>query len=505
MSRHSADFFTCPKQTVTVQKPSKDPSRNSGGSGFGANRRTAKPPLPARHLIPYRRGTSVEIDTGNTAWILVSSALVLLMTPGLAMFYGGLNRSKGVLNMMMMSLSSIGLISILWLFYGFSIAFGDDVAIGGTPGLFGNIGQFLGTMDLSQETFLDLPLYVFMAFQMMFAIITVALISGALSDRTRFAGWLLFAAGWFTLAYAPIAHMVWGGGFIGGHLGVIDFAGGTAVHINAGAAALALAIVIGRRIGYPKESFKPHNVPLVLLGAALLWFGWFGFNAGSAGAVNEITGLAFINTQVATAAAVLGWIIVEWIKNGKPTIVGGSSGAIAGLVAITPSCSTLLPWSATLLGLAAGALCALAVGLKYRLGYDDSLDVVGVHFVGGWIGTLWIGIFAQANLPEGSASLIGGGGLGMLGAQAAGAAIASVWSFVVALVVGYVVKSTVGLRLAADAELEGIDINEHKESAYDFHTPTGGGGAFAAAGIASSTSGSGGTHATPSTPQTANV
>ncbi len=426
----------------------------------------------------------------NTTWILVSSALVLLMTPGLAFFYGGLNRAKSVVNMMMMSFSSIGLISVLWLFYGFSVAFGDDQAFGDTPGVIGDIGQFLGTKDLSGEEFIGLPLYVFMAFQMMFAIITVALVSGALSDRAKFAGWLIFAAAWFTLAYAPIAHMVWGGGYIGaapedGGLGVKDFAGGTAVHINAGAAALALAIVLGRRVGWPAGAFKPHNVPFVALGAGLLWFGWFGFNAGSEGGVDGVTALAFLNTQVATAAALLGWILVEWIKNGKPSLVGASSGAVAGLVAITPSCAFLSPTWAVVLGLVAGAVCCLAVSLKYLLKYDDSLDVVAVHFVGGWIGTLWIGLFALEGTSDVGESLIEGGGLTMLGHQAAGAAIASVWSFVVALVIGIVLKIVGLLKVKEEHEIEGLDIHQHKESAYETFTPTGStaAGAHAGAGV----------------------
>ena len=425
----------------------------------------------------------MTLSSGDTAWLLVSSALVLLMTPGLAFFYGGLNRSKSVLNMMMMSFASIGLISILWLFYGFTVAFGADQPIGETPGFWGNLTQYLGTKNLVDEMAFPpfpetpIPTYVIMAFQMMFAIITVALISGAISDRTKFGGWLLFASGWFTLAYLPIAHMVWGGGFIGAHIGALDFAGGSAVHINAGAAALALAFVLGRRVGWPRESFKPHNVPFVALGAGLLWFGWFGFNAGSELTADAITAVAFLNTQVATAAALLGWIIVEWIKNGKPTLVGASSGAVAGLVAITPACAYIPPCAAVLLGLVAGVVCALAVGLKYRLGFDDSLDVVGIHFVGGWIGCLWIGLFGTTgdrwrrtssvrvcSTAVASTSLV---------AQAAGAAIVTVWSFVVALVVGLAVKFTVGFRAKPDAELDGIDIAEHKESAYDL-TPTGG-------------------------------
>ena len=426
----------------------------------------------------------MEIDTGNTAWLLVSTALVLLMTPGLALFYGGLNRSKGVLNMMMMSFSSIGLVSILWLFYGFTVAFGEGGRFWGDLGQYLGTKTFVGENDLWGET--GIPIYVFIAFQMMFAIITVALISGALSDRVKFAGWLLFAFGWATLVYFPVAHMVWGGGLIGGDIGALDFAGGTAVHINAGAAALALVLVLGKRVGWPRESMKPHNVPMVALGAALLWFGWFGFNAGSELTADGVTALAFINTQVATAAALLGWIVVEWLRDGKPTLVGASSGAIAGLVAITPACAFITPAAAVLLGVVAGAVCALAVGLKYRLGYDDSLDVVGVHFVGGWIGCLWIGLFGTASVSSlvETDGLFVGGDATLLGKQAISALIVSVYSFVVAFALGFVIDKTIGLRVSAEAEVDGIDIAEHAESGYDLSPTTGSsGGAFAMAGI----------------------
>ncbi|MEU3455047.1 ammonium transporter [Micromonospora sp. NPDC006766] len=424
----------------------------------------------------------MEIDSGNTAWLLLSSALVLLMTPGLALFYGGLNRSKGVLNMMMMSFSSIGLISILWLFYGFTVAFGEGGRFVGDLGQYPGTRTFAGESDRWGET--GIPLYVFVAFQMMFAVITVALISGALSDRTRFAGWLVFAFGWATLVYFPVAHMVWGGGLIGGDIGALDFAGGTAVHINAGAAALALVLVLGRRAGWPGESTKPHNVPLVALGAGLLWFGWFGFNAGSELTADRVTALAFINTQVATAAALLGWIAVEWVRDGRPTLVGASSGAVAGLVAITPACAFITPAAAVLLGLVAGAVCALAVALKYRLGYDDSLDVVGVHFVGGWIGCLWIGLFGTGSvslLVTGDGLLVGGDAT-LLGRQALGAAIVTGYSFAVAYALGFVIDKTIGFRVSGAAEVEGIDVAEHAESAYDL-SPTTGGGTFAMAGI----------------------
>jgi Amt family ammonium transporter len=439
----------------------------------------------------------VEINTGNTAWLLVSSALVLLMTPGLALFYGGLNRSKGVLNMMMMSFVSIGLVSVLWVVYGFTLAFGtNDNA--GLNNVIGSFTQYLGTeTNFTGEEWLFLgagtgiPTYVFLVFQMMFAIITVALISGAVSDRLKFAGWLVFAFGWFTLVYVPVAHWVWGGGFIGAKIKALDFAGGTAVHINAGAAALGLVLILGKRIGWPKENFKPHNVPFVALGAGLLWFGWFGFNAGSELTVDSTTAVAFVNTQVATAAALLAWIVVEWLRDGKPTLVGASSGAVAGLVAITPACGFVAPVPAVIIGLVAGAVCALAVGLKYRLGYDDSLDVVGVHFVGGWIGSLSIGFFAtlQANSAieglGGSEGLFYGGGLTQLGRQVLGSGIVTVYSFTIAAILALVIKYTIGLRTSPETEVDGIDLAEHAESGYDL-TPAGGGGgggAFAMAGI----------------------
>jgi Amt family ammonium transporter len=434
----------------------------------------------------------VELNGANTAWLLVSSALVLLMTPGLALFYGGLNRSKSVLNMMMMGFSSMAVVTILWIGFGFSLAFGDDV-----NGLWGSPTQYLGTRTFIEDSdvwgSVGVPLYVFMAFQMMFAIITVALISGALSDRTRFSGWLVFAAGWVTLVYFPVAHMVWGGGFIGGTIGALDFAGGTAVHINAGAAALAAAIVVGRRIGWPKESFKPHNVPMVALGAGLLWFGWFGFNAGSGLAADAVAGLAFVNTQVATAGAVLGWLVVEWVRDGKPTMVGASSGAVAGLVAITPACAYVAPYTAGLLGVTAGVVCALAVALKYRFGYDDSLDVVGVHLVAGWIGCLSIGLLADAAASpllrgaEGKSDTNGlffGGGVELLGRQALAGLIVHVLSFVIAAALAFFVDKTIGLRALPEVEVEGIDVAEHAESAYE-HGVHGWGAAAPGPGIVS--------------------
>jgi Amt family ammonium transporter len=415
------------------------------------------------------------------------------MTPGLALFYGGLNRSKGTLNMMMMSFSCIGLISVLWALYGFSLAFGTNSS-SGVNKILGSFTQYAGTgTGFANEIWqvggngIGIPTYVVMVFQMMFAIITVALISGALSDRLKFGGWVLFAFGWFTLVYVPVAHWIWGGGWIGVNLGALDFAGGTAVHINAGSAALGVALVLGKRVGWPRENMRPHNVPFVALGAGLLWFGWFGFNAGSELTVDAVTATAFVNTQLATAAALCGWCAVEWLRDGKPTMVGASSGAVAGLVAITPACGFIPPLASILLGIVAGAVCALAVALKYRFGYDDSLDVVGVHFVGGWIGSLWIGFFASSgvNAVVTHKSVFYGGSADQLWRQFVGSAAVTVYSFAVAAILALILKSVKSLRVSEDAEVGGIDIADHGETAYDF-TPAGGsgGGAFSMAGIA---------------------
>ncbi len=428
---------------------------------------------------------AAKLSSGDTAWLLASTALVLLMTPGLAFFYGGLNRSKSVLNMMMMSFSCIGLVSILWLVYGFSLAFGTNSSAG-TNNIIGSFTQYLGNKEFVSELWgtTGIPTYVVLAFQMMFAIITVALISGSISDRAKFGGWVLFAFGWFTVVYVPVAHWIWGGGFIGAKLHALDFAGGTAVHINAGSAALALALVLGKRVGWPRESFKPHSVPFVALGAGLLWFGWFGFNAGSELTADNTTAVAFVNTQVATAAALVGWCVYEWFRNGKPTMVGASSGAVAGLVAITPSCAYIAPLGAVGLGLVTGAVCAAAVGLKFRFGFDDSLDVVGVHFVGGWIGSLSIGLIGTTTVNAlGAKGLFYGGGLTQLGRQALCSGIVTVFSFSVAYILGTVINKTIGFRVSPEVEVDGIDVAEHAESAYEFTPAAGGSGAFALAGV----------------------
>ena len=420
----------------------------------------------------------VVLNSGDTAWILASSALVLLMTPGLAFFYGGMVRTKSVLNMMMMSFITIGIVSILWVIYGFELAFGHDA---NSPwygsisfsGLGGMVNEFTNNGGIY-----PIPVLVFAAFQLMFAIITPALISGAIADRAKFSAWAVFVAIWSTIVYFPVAHWVFafgnkvgdtltGTGFLAGK-GLEDFAGGTAVHINAGAAGLALAIILGKRVGWRRESMRPHSLPLVMLGAGLLWFGWFGFNAGSSLAANGLAGLAFLNTQVATAGALVGWLLVEKIRNGHPTSLGAASGAVAGLVAITPACAFVAPWAAVVIGFFAGILCALAVGLKYKLGFDDSLDVVGVHLVGGIWGSLAIGIFGTHVVNSvGIDGLLYGGGAALLGKQAIGVGIVLAYSFTVTLILGYAIEKTIGFRIKKDAEVEGIDLNEHAESAYE--------------------------------------
>ena len=433
----------------------------------------------------------MKLDTGTTAWVLASSALVLFMTPGLAFFYGGMTRSKSVLNMLMMSFSAIGIVSILWVLYGYTLAFGVDAK----NGLIGNL-DLKGLHGVTQASVTNgLADFVFIAFQMMFAIITLALISGAIADRMKFGSWILFSILWISIVYFPVAHWVFAfgtpitdpntqtggagaaasyvagtGGWIVSKLGALDFAGGTAVHINAGAAALALVLVLGVRKGFRKDAMRPHNLPLVMIGTGILWFGWFGFNAGSALGANGLAGLAFVNTQVATAAGLIAWIGTERLRDGHATTLGAASGAVAGLVAITPACGAVTPVGAILVGLVAGGLCALAVTMKNRLGYDDALDVVGVHLVGGLAGTLMIGLVAS-DTSTGSAALRGlfyGGGGSLLGKQAIAAFSVMGYSFVLTLVIALFVKAVMGLRVSEDQEVIGIDQTIHAETAYEF-------------------------------------
>ena len=396
------------------------------------------------------------MDTGELAWAITATALVLLMTPGVAFFYGGLVKAKSVISMMMMSFGSLGLITVLWILYGANMS-----VVGSTWEFAGNPFSDFGLMAADNEGLVG------SAFGATFAIITVALISGAIADRAKFGAWMVFAGLWATLVYFPVAAWVWGGGWIlnlgevMGLPGVIDYAGGTAVHINAGAAALALAIVLGKRIGFGKGMHVPHNPPFVLLGAGILWFGWFGFNAG-AEFLNglENVGLIVVNTLGATAASILAWMIVEKFKDGKATSVGAASGAVAGLVAITPACANLTPGFALLLGFVAGILCALAVELKFKWGFDDSLDVVGIHLVGGLIGTLYLGFFAIET------GLFTGGDFGQLVTQTIAAFGVLIYSFVVALILGFAIEKTIGFRVKSEDEVAGIDTVVHGEEGY---------------------------------------
>jgi Amt family ammonium transporter len=432
---------------------------------------------------------------GYYAWMLVSASLVLLMTPALALFYGGMSRSKSVLNMMMMSFSALGVVGIVYALWGWSMSYSTTIAdaAGNTGGevlqLFSDPFSQFGLSDTDPAN------YVFVAFQLTFAVITAALISGAIADRVKFSAWLLFLPIWVTLSYFPLAHMVWGGGFLSGvqngladlvfsgpegaEVAPIDYAGGTVVHINAGIAGLVLALLIGHRKGFGKEPMKPHNLTLTMIGAGLLWFGWFGFNVGSivfTGATEAEniaqftteTGLVWLNTTLATCAAVIGWLVVEKVRDGKGTSLGAASGVVAGLVAITPACGSLSPLGSMALGVVAGALCAMAVGLKHRFSYDDSLDVVGVHLVGGLVGTVGIGFLAT------SGGLLYGDGVKQLVVQVVVALFAMAWSAVATLLVGLLVKYTLGWRISEEDEVDGIDFVEHGESAYDLVNRGGG-------------------------------
>ena len=418
----------------------------------------------------------VVINSGDTAWMLISTGLVTLMIPGLALFYGGMVRVKSVLNMMMMSFGALAIVFVLWIIVGFSIVFGDSI---GGNGIVGDPTQFLflNGLDNPEAAIGTIPAAVFIAFQGIFAAITVALISGSIADRAKFGSWMVFAAIWSALVYFPVAHWVFAfddfvaktGGWIANDLGALDFAGGTAVHINAGAAGLALAIILGKRVGWRKEAMRPHSLPLVMLGAALLWFGWFGFNAGSAVASNGTAGLALLNTIGATVAALLAWLLVEKIRDGHATSLGAASGVVAGLVAITPACAAVDASGALVIGALAGVLCALSVGLKFKLGIDDSLDVVAVHLVGGIVGTVMIGFVGV------DVGLFNGGGSEQLIKQIIGAGAVLGYSFIATLIIGYAIDKTIGLRVSKEVEVEGIDLKLHAESAYEMYSSSRGG------------------------------
>ena len=417
---------------------------------------------------------TTSTSAGDTAWVLISATLVLLMTPGLAFFYGGMVRAKSTLNMIMMSIVSMGIVGVLWVLFGFSLVFGNSIG-----GVIGNPFDFPGLTALLDEEAVTggIPTLAFAGFQSAFAIIAVAIISGAVADRMRFAAWVAFAAVWAALVYFPVAHWVFAfddsvsskGGFIANTLGALDFAGGTAIHINAGAAALALCLVLGPRRGFGAVPMRPHSLPLVMLGAAMLWVGWFGVNAGSALGANSTAAFAWVNTMVAPAAAMLAWLAVERLRDGRPTSFGAASGVVAGLVGITPAANTVSPLGAILIGIVCGVGSAHAIGLKKRFGYDDSLDVVGVHLVSGIIGTLAIGVLSDPSTPAGEAGLFFGGGLHLFGAEALAVAIVLIYSFVVTTVIALMLKTLMGdLRVNAAAESLGIDVAEHAESSYDF-------------------------------------
>ena len=412
---------------------------------------------------------ATEINTGDTAWMLIATGLVLFMTPGLAFFYGGMVRAKNVLGMLMQNFFAMGLMAIIWVTIAFSLAFGN----------FGD-GGFIGNLDFAwmrnitattgDEAFaLSIPFVLFCAYQMTFAVITPALITGATADRFKFKAYGIFIALWLVLVYAPVAHWVFGGGWLA-KLGALDFAGGAVVHINAGAAALAVIIVLGKRKGWPREGMHPHNLPFTLLGTGILWFGWFGFNAGSALGANGIAATALMNTFLAASAGMLGWLLFERIKDGKATTLGAASGAVAGLVAITPCAGFVGGMAPIIIGFIAGVLCLLAIQLKFKFGYDDSLDVIGVHLVGGLVGALLLGFFADAaiNPLVENEGLFTGGDAKLLWFQFVASAVTMVFSFVVSFIIAKAIDKTIGMRVSEDEENEGLDYSQHAETAYSF-------------------------------------
>ncbi|GAB3660946.1 ammonium transporter [Actinocorallia lasiicapitis] len=410
----------------------------------------------------------MELNAAATAWLLASTALVLLMTPGLAFFYGGMVRTKSVLNMMMMSFVSIPLVTLAWVAVGYSLAFGTDHAglIGGLEhaGLRG-----IGPSDVTS----GVPTLLYSTFQLTFAIVTAALVSGAIADRAKFSAWTLFVPLWIVLVYAPVAHWVWNADGWIMKLGALDYAGGLVVEIVSGASGLALALVLGPRFGFKKEAMRPHNMPMVLLGVGLLWFGWFGFNAGSALDANGTAAAVFLNTLLAGCTGLLGWLIVEQRRDGHPTTFGAASGVVAGLVAITPSCGSVDPLGAIAVGLAAGIVCSYAVAWKFRFGYDDSLDVVGVHFVGGVVGTGLIGLLAAGTMTGGVEGLLYGGGFGQLGKQFVAIPAVAVFAFAVTYALGKAIDKTIGFRVPLEDEVSGVDLALHAETAYEHGVPGG--------------------------------
>ncbi len=414
----------------------------------------------------------MEVNAGDTAWVLTSAALVLFMTPGLAFFYGGMVRAKNILAMLMQNIFCMGLVTILWVLVGASLAFGDDVGGGllGDLSLAGltDLDVVPGFVDDAGMSALTIPPLLFIAYQMMFAVITPALISGATADRLKFGGYALFIGLWSVLVYAPVAHWVFSPGGWLFELGALDFAGGTVVHINAGIAALALVLVIGKRRGWPKEAMPPHNLPLTMLGTGILWFGWFGFNAGSALGANGLAAQAFLNTHVAAAAGMCAWLVVEKVRDGHATTLGAASGAVAGLVAITPCAGFVTALPALFIGGAAGVICLLAIKLKTKFGYDDALDVVAVHLVGGILGSVLLGVFADGAVNSaGADGLVNGGGGTLLGKQLVAVFATLAFSGIMTFIIAKVVQATVGLRVTEDEEAAGLDTTQHAETGYN--------------------------------------
>ena len=421
--------------------------------------------LAIPHMIMAADGAAThKIDTGDTAWILVSAALVMLMTPGLAMFYGGMVRSKNVLGTIMHSFIAIALVSIQWILFGYSLAFGPDIR-----GIIGNL-DWAGLSGVGLAPNGDyaatVPHLAFMAYQMMFAVITPALISGAFAERLKFSSYLLFTLVWTTVVYDPVAHWVWGNHGWLKQLGVLDFAGGTVVHATSGFSALAAALFIGKRKGFLQEPMPPHDLPMTVLGAGLLWFGWFGFNAGSALSSGELATMAFVTTHTAAVSATLTWIVVEWLHRGKPTMFGAATGSIAGLATITPAAGYVGPMAALAIGIAAGLLCYTALNAKTRFGYDDSLDAFGVHGVGGSLGTIAAGVFASIAINAGGANGLLFGNPHQLAVQAGSVLLIAAYSFIVSIVLFKIIDATIGLRVGKDEETEGLDISQHGEAGY---------------------------------------
>ena len=402
------------------------------------------------------------INSGDTAFMLVSAALVMFMTPGLALFYGGMVRSKNVLSTIVQSFICLGVVSIIWVFYGYSLAFGPDV-----KSFIGNLDwAFLRDVGPSPGPYAEsIPHLVFCAFQLMFAIITPALITGAFAERMKFSAFLLFSILWTTLVYLPICHWVWGGGWIG-KIGALDFAGGTVIHINSGVAALVCALMIGKRRGWRRDTFMPNNLSMTVLGASILWFGWFGFNAGSALSAGETAAVAFVTTQVSAGAAAVSWIIAEWLLHGNPTTLGAASGAVAGLVAITPAAGFVGPVPAVFIGLVAGALCYVAIMLKNRFGYDDALDVVAVHGVGGFWGSVATGLFASTAINSAGADGLFYGNPKLVVVQIAGAFGAMAYCALMTFVIMKTIKAFVGIRISEEGEVQGLDLSQHSEVGY---------------------------------------